>query len=98
MGGGGVKGMGANGPVDLIAFTELEIIKKLQTELHMLRARDGSGSEYGSRKQSCACLWSKGAVRREGHILLQSLAYAHPDRARCLQLKPPCSQFKCTVY
>lgn len=56
--------MGANGLVDLIAFTELEIVKKLQTELHMSRARDGRGSERGSRKQSCACLRSKGEKKR----------------------------------
>ena len=81
--------MGANGLVVLIAFTELEIIKKLQTELHKLRARGGRGSECGSRKQSCACLWSKGAARREGHVLPQSLAYLHPDRAHCLTAQAP---------
>lgn len=81
--------MGENGLVDLIAFTELEILKKLQMELHISRARDGLGSDRGSRKQSCACLGSKGTARREGHILLQSLAYAHPNRALCLAAQAP---------
>jgi len=37
----GVKEIGANGLVDLIAFMKLEIINELQMELHMSRARDG---------------------------------------------------------
>lgn len=45
-------------------------------ELHMARARDRCGSDHGSRKQSCACLWSEGAMRREGHVLPKALCVA----------------------
>jgi len=72
----GVKEIGANGLVDLIAFMKLEIINELQMELHMSRARDGRGSERGGRKQSYACLWSKGAVRREGHETMNFLSFS----------------------
>lgn len=58
---GDIKETQANGLMHLTAVTELGIIKTL----HM-RARDG----HGSRKQSCACPWSKGAMSRERQVSL----------------------------